>query len=223
MAIKVCLGVSRKIGMPDYGSAGASCNLELEVDTSLLDADLAGFHERVKAAYVAAQQAVQDQLQRLQGTSAGRPTPDADGQSTDPKRSRAWGGPIRADRATSRQRRPATQRHGPPRPAPRPRRRQPFRPRPGRRVQPDRHARRRRAVSSGEIRAGRRSDRPSPQPGPPTRRSANVPALPRPPPDSPPRATPSPFQARWPAAPPGVQRARQRDLLPAGHARTSRA
>lgn len=95
--------------MPGYGSAGASCNLELEVDTSLLDADLAGFHDRVKAAYVAAQQAVQDQLQRLQGTSPGRPTPDADGQSTDPKRSRAWGGPIRADRVTSRQRRPATQ------------------------------------------------------------------------------------------------------------------
>ncbi len=32
MALKLNVGVSRKVGLPDYGSVGASCNLELEID-----------------------------------------------------------------------------------------------------------------------------------------------------------------------------------------------
>jgi hypothetical protein len=76
MAIKVNLGVSKKVGMPDYGSTGASCNLELEVDPHLLDTDLDGFHERVRAAYIAAQQAVQDQIRRLQGPPPVTPADD---------------------------------------------------------------------------------------------------------------------------------------------------
>ncbi len=65
MPMKLNVGVSRKVGMPDYGSVGASCNLEMELDAGLLEKDLDGFHARIRGAYVAAHQAVHDELTRL--------------------------------------------------------------------------------------------------------------------------------------------------------------
>ncbi len=64
MPLKLNVGVCRKIGQPDYGSIGASCNVELELESSLLQHDLDGFHKRVRQAYSACQQAVADQLAR---------------------------------------------------------------------------------------------------------------------------------------------------------------
>jgi hypothetical protein len=82
MALKLNVGVSRKVGLPDYGSVGASCNIELELDAGLLERDLEGFHARVRSVYVAAHQAVHDELARLeapvaaaQGVSAPAPVP----------------------------------------------------------------------------------------------------------------------------------------------------
>ena len=66
MPLKLNVGVSRKVGLPDFGSVGASMNIELELDSSLLDRDLDAFHARVRDAYVAAHQAVHDELARLQ-------------------------------------------------------------------------------------------------------------------------------------------------------------
>jgi hypothetical protein len=37
MPLRLAVGVNRKIGLPNFSSAGANLNLELEVDTSLLD------------------------------------------------------------------------------------------------------------------------------------------------------------------------------------------
>ena len=31
MSLKLNVGVSRKVGLPDYGSVGASCNLETDL------------------------------------------------------------------------------------------------------------------------------------------------------------------------------------------------
>jgi hypothetical protein len=72
MALKLNVGVSRKVGLPAFGSVGASCNLELEVDAGLLERDLDAFHARVRDAYAAARQAVHDELARLHaGAQAG--------------------------------------------------------------------------------------------------------------------------------------------------------
>ena len=83
MSLKLNVGVSRKVGQPDYGSVGASCNLELEIDSSLLERDLDGFHARVRSAYVAAHQAVHDELARLQAPVE----PPRDPPATPPRQS----------------------------------------------------------------------------------------------------------------------------------------
>jgi hypothetical protein len=62
MPIKLNVGVCRKIGQPDYGSLGATCNVEVELSSSLLRDDLEGFHRQVRAAYDACRQAVNDEL-----------------------------------------------------------------------------------------------------------------------------------------------------------------
>jgi hypothetical protein len=54
MPMKLNVGVSRKMGLPDYGSVGASCNLDLELDSGLIERDLDGFHDRIRGAHVAA-------------------------------------------------------------------------------------------------------------------------------------------------------------------------
>jgi hypothetical protein len=64
--MKLNVGVSRKVGLPNYGSVGASCNLELELDATLLERDLDAFHTQIRGAYLAAHQAVHNELARLQ-------------------------------------------------------------------------------------------------------------------------------------------------------------
>ncbi len=66
MPLRLNVGVSRKVGLPDYCSVGASCNVEIELSQELLDHDLQSFQDRVRTAYVAAHQAVHDELTRLQ-------------------------------------------------------------------------------------------------------------------------------------------------------------
>ena len=66
MPFNLHVGLSKKIGLPDYGSLGASCTVEFELDGSLLNGDLDAFHRRVRGAFGACRKAVQDELDRHQ-------------------------------------------------------------------------------------------------------------------------------------------------------------
>ena len=70
MPSKLSVGVSRKVGQPGYGSLGASCGVDLELDPSLLRDDPEGFEARARAAYAACARAVDAELDRLAAPSA---------------------------------------------------------------------------------------------------------------------------------------------------------
>jgi hypothetical protein len=69
--LKLHAGVSKKIGLPGFSSASASCTIEAELDSSLLK-DTDGFQLVVKRAYQSCEKAVQDQIARLTGTQDGQ-------------------------------------------------------------------------------------------------------------------------------------------------------
>jgi hypothetical protein len=62
--LKLHAGVSKKVGLPSFSSASASCTIEAELDSSLLQ-DHEGFQVVVRRAYQSCEQAVQDQIARL--------------------------------------------------------------------------------------------------------------------------------------------------------------
>ena len=62
--LKLHAGVSKKVGLPGFSSASASCTIEAELDSSLLT-DTAGFQIVVQRAYQSCEKAVQDQIARL--------------------------------------------------------------------------------------------------------------------------------------------------------------
>jgi hypothetical protein len=65
MPLRLNVGLTKKVGLPNYSSLGASCNVELELDQSLIVSDLDGFQDRVRRTFVACRQAVDDELGRL--------------------------------------------------------------------------------------------------------------------------------------------------------------
>jgi len=66
MAVKLSVGLQKKIGQPNYGSLGASCHVEFEIDHSMIDGNPDGFHQTVSRAFAACKQAVNDQLAQQQ-------------------------------------------------------------------------------------------------------------------------------------------------------------
>ena len=64
--LKLHAGVSKKVGLPGFSSDSASCTIEAELDGSLLN-DTQSFQMVVRRAYQSCEQAVQDEIARLQG------------------------------------------------------------------------------------------------------------------------------------------------------------
>ena len=67
--LKLHAGVSKKVGLPNFSSASASCTIEAELDSSLLQ-DHEGFQVVVQRAYQSCEKAVQSQIARLTNDSA---------------------------------------------------------------------------------------------------------------------------------------------------------
>ena len=61
MTIKINVGVNKKIGLPDYGSAGSHCNIEIEMENSVLN-DVEQFSQRVHDACELARMSVEQEL-----------------------------------------------------------------------------------------------------------------------------------------------------------------
>ena len=72
--LKLHAGVSKKVGLPGFSSASASCTIEAELDGSLLH-DREGFQIVVQRAYQSCEKAVEDQIARL--LVQGNPTPNS--------------------------------------------------------------------------------------------------------------------------------------------------
>jgi hypothetical protein len=62
--LKLYAGVSKKVGLPGFSSASASCSIEAELISTLLN-DTQGFHVVVRRVYQSCEQAVQDEITRL--------------------------------------------------------------------------------------------------------------------------------------------------------------
>jgi hypothetical protein len=107
MPLKLNVGLSKKVGLPDYGSLGASCNVEVELDAHLLVRDPSAFQKQVRQAFEACSQAVQEELARqapANGQAAG-PAPAGNNQTHDQPNGhtngRAENGRRRNDRTRS--------------------------------------------------------------------------------------------------------------------------
>src|SRR5215207_8040126 len=60
--LKLTVGVTRKVGLPNYGSVGANCSLEADLDPMMLD-DPERLHQKLRSTYSIAWEAVELQLQ----------------------------------------------------------------------------------------------------------------------------------------------------------------
>jgi hypothetical protein len=73
MPITINVGLSKKVGLPNYGSLAASCSVQFEAEHAVLEGDLTEFQRRVREAFSACREAVEDELVRQQGN----PPPDS--------------------------------------------------------------------------------------------------------------------------------------------------
>ena len=69
MPMKLNVGLSRKVGEPNYGSRGASVNLELELDNSLVEQP-ERLRDRIRQLYQLAKASVDEELNASGGLSS---------------------------------------------------------------------------------------------------------------------------------------------------------
>ena len=62
MPLKLNVGLMKKIGQPRYSSLSASCHLEIELESSLLERDAEGLQSRIRRTFAACRRAVETEL-----------------------------------------------------------------------------------------------------------------------------------------------------------------
>ena len=102
MPLKLTVGLSKKVGLPNYGSLGATCGLEVEVPSLSLHSDPEALERQVRDAFAACAQAVQDELDRH------RPPPAVPSSNGHPDRGSPDGDVGHPDRVSGHRQRPAT-------------------------------------------------------------------------------------------------------------------
>ena len=75
MPVKLSVGLSRKQGLPDYGSVGASCHLEVELPSDILSGAGTPLQRHVEMAFDACRQSVDAELGRHGRSAAEELTP----------------------------------------------------------------------------------------------------------------------------------------------------
>lgn len=110
MTLKV--GLNRKLGQPDFGSLGASCDVQLELDGALLFANPDALQEKIRSAYAACERAITAELSRqthqevapeANGSANGNRRHDRNGHLHRDTRQSPPDGPRSPRRATSSQ------------------------------------------------------------------------------------------------------------------------
>jgi len=62
ISIRINVGLSKKIGQPDYGSLGASCHVEFDLDCGFDNGSTERFEEATRRAYAACSRTIDAQL-----------------------------------------------------------------------------------------------------------------------------------------------------------------
>jgi len=62
MPMKLNVGLTKKLGLPHYSSVGATCQVEIELEQSLVFLDLDAFYERVRKVFTVCRQSVAEEL-----------------------------------------------------------------------------------------------------------------------------------------------------------------
>ena len=83
MPLKTNIGVSRKVADNNYGSRGASVNLEVEMDSTLIN-EPERFHDRIRQVFRLAQQAIDEELGRQQAGGTNQATNGSNGHAAPP-------------------------------------------------------------------------------------------------------------------------------------------
>ena len=84
MPLKLSVGLSKKIGQPDFGSLGASCSVELELDSHVIARNPALLQQQAQQAFASCAQAVEGELARQRspnGQSNGSHPPGQNGSA----------------------------------------------------------------------------------------------------------------------------------------------
>lgn len=83
MPLTLGVGLTKKTGLPNYGSVGASCHIEVELDGSLLQGDLEAFHRHVRNAFWSCREAVHQELAQHQPADEKDASPQRNGNGPD--------------------------------------------------------------------------------------------------------------------------------------------
>ena len=81
MPLKLNVGLNKKIGQPDYGSLGASCSVEIELDSHVMARNPALLRQQAQQAFAACSQAVEGELARQRSPNGQAGVSHAPGQN----------------------------------------------------------------------------------------------------------------------------------------------